>query len=332
MKLKLNVLFTLNDAFVPQVATSICSIMEQVSSAYQIHFYLFSEGITPENQEKLRNFVHSHSHHISFIELEELETYFDFSFDTNGWSSIVLARLLVDKLLPEEVDKIIYLDGDTLAVGDIACLWNEDLKGKVLGMAPEPTVSKESRQVLDLKNQVYHNAGVMLIDLKKWREEKIGKKILDYYRQKSGQLFANDQDAINGSIPSEIQTLSIAYNYFNVYDTYPYRALVKISQPAPFVDQKAYEAGKSSPVIIHFLGEERPWRRWNTHRFSRDYHQHLEQTPWKDAKMEEGWFLYFQCFRLFNLVMKPFPLLRYKIITKLIPLFMQYRKKQLKKS
>lgn len=325
----MNIVFTLNDAFVPQVATSMCSIMENTSMVTKIHFYLLSEGILSENKKKLMAFVETYGAKITFIELEDLENYFDFPFDTNGWSSIVLARLLIDKLLPESVERVIYLDGDTLVLGDLAQLWEEKLDGKHIGMSPEPTVDSKRRIDLGLESHSYHNAGVMLIDLKGWRDNAIGVEILDYYRQREGQLFANDQDAINGGGKDYIKTLSIAYNYFNIYDVYPYKTLIKLSEPAKFLDKNSYNKAKEKPIVIHFLGEERPWRRWNTHKYRSSYHDYLSKTPWQDAPMEEGWFVYFQCFRIFNIVMKFFPMLRYKIINSLIPAFMKYRKMKL---
>ena len=52
------------------------------------------------------------------------------------------------------------------------------------------------------------------------------------------------------------------------------------------------------------------------------------------AKMlkEQGWKGYFFCFRIFNAVTKPIPILRYKIIDALIPAFMRYRARQRKKN
>ncbi|WP_330848448.1 glycosyltransferase, partial [Streptococcus suis] len=91
------------------------------------------------------------------------------------------------------------------------------------------------RADLDLGSHSYHNAGLMLIDLRGWRDNNIGSKILSYYQNKNGQLFANDQDAINGGVKEYIKTLSIAYNYFNIYDTYPYKTLEKLSSPANFI-------------------------------------------------------------------------------------------------
>lgn len=327
----MNIVFTLNDAFVPQVATCMASIMDNTKPSAPVHFYLIHIDISQNNQKKLELFCQTLGCQVSFIELGDLATYFDFTFDTNGWSPIVLARLIMDKLLPETVERLIYLDGDTLALGDISSLWNIDLGDKILGMAPEPTVDKVRYTDLDLAPYPYHNAGVLLIDLKKWREQRIGYQVLSYYQSKEGNLFANDQDAINASLKEKIQTVSIAYNYFNIYDTYPHRVLKRLSQPAAFMDKVSYENAKAKPLIVHYLGEERPWRRWNTHRYRKVYRDYWQKTPWRDTPLEEGWRLYFCCFAIFNTLMKPFPMLRYKIINGLIPLMMTYRKRQLRK-
>ena len=64
----MNIVYTLNDAFVPQVATSMCSILENSSMHKQAHFYLLSEGISSVNQKKLLEFVEKNGASISFIE------------------------------------------------------------------------------------------------------------------------------------------------------------------------------------------------------------------------------------------------------------------------
>ena len=51
-----------------------------------------------------------------------------------------------------------------------------------------------------MESDPYINAGVLLIDLKKWRSEQTGLQILNYYAANNGKLFANDQDAINGTL------------------------------------------------------------------------------------------------------------------------------------
>lgn len=329
----MNILYTLNDKFVPQVAAGICSVCENNQNMDEINFYLFSLQISDLNKNKLKDFVkrYGENRNIEIIELQDLESYFDFDFDTNGWNPIVLARLIIDKLLPENIHKLIYLDGDTIVRGSLKELWEDDLNGKVLGASIEPTVNKNQRDAINMEKFPYYNAGVLVVNLDIWKEKQVGKKILDYYKMKNGKLFANDQDAINGSLKGEIYTISPTYNFCNTFYFYPYRALVKMMAPVEFVSEEVFDDAKANPIIVHYLGEERPWRIANTHKYSDDYEKYLSMTPWKGQSFEDGWKLYFTCWKIFNICMKPFPMLRYKIITSLIPLFMKKRAQQLKK-
>jgi lipopolysaccharide biosynthesis glycosyltransferase len=257
-----------------------------------------------------------------------LQKDFGFSFDTLGWSEVVVARLLADGLLPESVEKILYLDGDTIAVGSLKELWETDLEGQVLGMVAEPTANHKRKKELGLEGRPYYNSGMMLIDLKRWREEKAGEKILKFYESRGGNLFAPDQDAISGAMADEILELMPKYNWFNIFWQYPYKALVKISRPAAWIGEEAYRDSAKDPRIIHFLGEDRPWRQGNTHRYTAEYNRYLGMTPWSGTETEKGWEVYFKLYGLFWKILKPFPILQYRIIDGLIPAMMKMRKKK----
>ena len=228
--------------------------------------------------------------------------------------------------LPNEIERVIYLDGDTIVLGDIALLWNQDLKGCVVGMVPEPTVGPSRLNDLDLNGCLYHNAGVLLVDLKQWRSTCCEDQLLDYCERRSGRLFANDQDALNAVLKDKICSLSPAFNYSNIFDYYPFIFLNSL-MPG-FSDENSFNTARSKPIVVHYLGEERPWRRGNTHRFNNEYHFYLSETFWKDAKDEDGWGAYFLAWRTFNFLTRPFPQLRYKVISGLIPAFLKYRASQ----
>jgi len=95
-----------------------------------------------------------------------------------------------------------------------------------------------------------------------------------------------------------------------------------------FMTKDEYKKIKANPIIIHYLGEERPWRIGNHHRFRKDYDRYLNLTPWAGQNYETGWRLYFVVWDIFNFVMKPFSSLRYKIIDSLIPAVLQHRAKK----
>ena len=184
----MNIIYTLNDKFVPQVAAGITSICENNEDSKEINFYLMSMGITKSNKKKLQKYINKYHRKIIFIELDDLKKYFDFDFDTNGWNPIVLARLLLDKLLPNNLEKVLYLDGDTIVRGSLKELWNTNLKNNAIAASIEPTIDKKRKENLGLKNCPYYNAGVLLINLKKWRKDKTGEEIIAFYQKKQWKV------------------------------------------------------------------------------------------------------------------------------------------------
>ena len=235
-----------------------------------------------------------------------------------------MARLLIERLLPNSVQRILYLDGDTIVRGSLKELWDTDLKGCAIGASLEPTYAHDKKEIIGLKGMPYYNAGVLLIDLDNWRNNKVGEEIISFYSSYNGRLFSNDQDAINGSQKGKIYTLSPKYNYYNIFDQYPYSFLSRLCDYS-YVNKEMFGEARENPVIVHYLGEERPWRIGNHHRFKSDYNQYLNMTPWKGMNYEEGWKTYFVCWDIFNTVTKPFPSLRYHIINALIPSFLKLR-------
>ena len=328
----MNILYTINNAYVPQAAAAITSVCENNKGMDEIHFYIMSLKVLEEEEKRLTEYVRSlsdseHERTIEFIELEDISKYFDFSFDTSGWNPIVLARLLLDKLLPKNLHRILYLDGDTMVRKSLQELWQTDMGTCSIGACMEPTCSLKRKAEMGLSGIPYHNAGVLLIDLDNWKANETGKEIIDYYQAHDGKLFANDQDAINGSQKGKIYTLPFTYNYHNTYDLYKYRLLKKncdYSVPGP----KDVLNTKKDPCIIHFLGEDRPWRKGSRHRFRDEYLEYLDKTPWKGKGMETGWRLYFFFWYVFNFIMKPFPVLRLYIINSLVPVVLKIKAKK----
>ena len=326
----INVVYTVNDAFIQQLATGICSVCEN-NKCDKIKFYVISDGITESNKQKLTNFVNEYNQYIEIIELGNIRDYLDFEFDIVGWSSIVLARLVISKLLPATVKRVIYLDGDTMVRGSLRGLWDTDMGDSIIGASVEPTANFSRKIGLGIPaDSPYYNAGVLLIDLDKWRNEHAERRILSYYKEHEGKLFANDQDAINGEMQHDIYSLSIVYNFCNSYRFYPYRTLVKIMKPCPFISKEEYKKCISNPIIIHFLGEERPWRIGNKNPFTHEYFKYWNKTPWADMPLESGWEKYFVAFNLFNVVMKISPYIRYKIIDACVPWVLRQRSKKKK--
>lgn len=330
---EMHLLYSANDAYVPYLAASICSLCEHNKQEKNITFHILSLGINEENRLKLSGMIHKYGRKLVIYELGDVTEKIRFTVDTKGFDISVLARLFVGSTLPEQIDRVLYLDCDTIVLDSLHELFCTDLEGYLLGAVGEPTVTKSRKASLGMDPAaLYVNSGVILFHLSFWRTENAEKTVLDYYASKGGALTAPDQDAINGAFEGRIKELSPRYNYGSIEIYYPYKTLKKISAPVPYITEECYNAAKQKPAIIHFLGEERPWRAGSTHPFTPEYDKYLALTPWKGMPKEQGWKGYFFCFRIFNAVTKPIPILRYKIIDALIPAFMRYRARQRKKN
>ena len=328
----MNIVYTINDGFVPQVAACMTSVYENNKYIDELNIYIIAINMSKENQEILKKISNKYNRKCHIIELNDIRGLFDFDVDTLGWHISVLARFFFDKLLPNTVEKVIYLDGDTICLRNLNELWNIDMSKNVIAGSLAPTKRTRAIKELNLSDKdPYINAGVLLINLKKWRIEKTGEKIIDYYRKHNGHLTANDQDAINGCLKSEIKVIKPKFNYYTSYIYYPYKCLKKFQEPYKFIPKGWYDESKKEPVIIHYLGEERPWRKGCNHPYQKEFDYYMSLTPFKDKEKDKGWELYFFCFYIFNFFGKIFPQMRIWVIDTFAPYLMKRREKKLKK-
>lgn len=321
----MNILYCFNDRFVPQTAASIVSVCENNANEDSITFWLAEKEVSDSNAAALVQLVESYGRKAETMVIDNLHEYFDFEYDTMGWNEVILTRLLMGEILPETIDRVLYLDGDTIIRGSLSEMYNTDLNNHIVGMISEPTADMKRRKDLGIADRPYYNSGVILVDLKKWRANSIGKRLIEFYKEKDGILFCADQDALNCVLKEEIMPLSHRYNYFNALYQYNWKYLHKMDRNIP--EKEEWLKVHHNPVIIHYLGEERPWRKGNRHRYSNDYLDYLSKTQWKDTEKEDGWELYFKAYSLFIAWTYPFPSVRHTIMNCLIPVVLKFRKK-----
>lgn len=321
----MEILLTINNGYAPQAAACIASVCANNKAIKQISFFIITDSLESANEAKLKSVASKFKRSLSVIPIGDIYDYFDRDFDTAGWNEIILARILMARFLPSSVNRILYLDGDTIVRGSLQELWDTELGDNYVGGVIEPTTSRKRREQLGIGSYIYINSGVLLVDLSKWRADRAEDKILSFIMTHKETIVAGDQDALNGALWDRILPLSPKYNYCNTFYFYPYKTIARLVKPAEYYSEKRYQEEVSEPVIIHFLGEERPWREGNTHRFSSEYEYYLSLTPYAGTPKEQGWHLYFKCWSIFNTLTRPFPALRYKIISGLIPLFLSFR-------
>jgi lipopolysaccharide biosynthesis glycosyltransferase len=113
-------------------------------------------------------------------------------------------RLFLTDLLPANIDNILFLDCDLLILGDIKDFYDLDNTKFDIAAVEELFSSEHKIKIGMSKETPYFNAGVMLINLKTWREKDYLTKFLKYLELHNEKVVYWDQDVLNSIIESRL--------------------------------------------------------------------------------------------------------------------------------
>lgn len=171
-------------------------------------------------------------------------------------------RLLAPHLLPENLNRILYLDPDILVINSLRPLWDLDLKGHLFAAASHTGITEFANSVNRLRlrtNSNYYNSGVLLMDLSRCRKEIVPKDIFAYAEKHKADLFLPDQDISMPCIGSGF------YRWMMLSGTIP---------PATINSYLLRSSGKTdmdwviaNTSVLHFCGRTKPWAPRYPYRF-----------------------------------------------------------------
>ena len=178
-------------------------------------------------------------------------------------------RYLFAYMLPPEITRIIYMDADIICKGDILPLWQLNLQGKVLAAARDYGEDRSCDRI-GLKNGRYFNSGVLLMDLTKWRQQKLTQKLFQWLEQVGGtKILWGDQDALNGVIDGEFVELPKIFNCIVINNT-------TLNE-------------KLQAVIVHYIDYVKPWHSYYVDSNAKElYWQYVKKSLWSDLKPQDG--------------------------------------------
>ncbi len=154
-------------------------------------------------------------------------------------SRAAYAPLALDMVLPN-YDRVIWLDADTIILGDLKPLWALDLDGALLAATPDDFISQAELAATRTSMGLYFNSGVMVLDLELWRMSGFG--ALARARMLAGKLICEDQSVLNELARGRVKMVDRLWNFhagrFHEYDV---------------------GLRPEYPSIVHFCGQLKPW-------------------------------------------------------------------------
>lgn len=227
----------------------------------EAHYVLLDGGISAANLAKLISFCEEKGIRLSVLPVERLLR------DRLNTGNSTYARLFVPELLGREVERCLYIDADTTIVGPLTPLFELDLGGSPIAAIRDTgdlnITRRESVAHGIAFGDDYFNAGVMVMDLTRWRQESIADRVIDYANAHPERLIVNDQSCLNAVLYMQNHPIDPIWNFFKLRDAR------KLSGP---------------PRIIHYTTLPKPTE-WPESPFADLYKFHRDQTPWPFAKL-----------------------------------------------
>jgi len=255
----MHVALTFNDRYWALAFTVMRSICLTTKRRNDVVFHLCHTALEPDHAAALDRIAEEFGATLVHYDPEQNAVFADLVATlrkSDRFPSIVYARLILDKLLPADIDRVIYLDCDVMVCQPIELLHDIDMGDKPLAAVFDPFhIGLKKGRDIRLKQTPfdtgdrYFNSGVLLIDLKRYAAADLPAKI--HAMAKSGVL-ANlffDQDLLNLVFLNNWQPLDWRFNLLDPRSSH---------EPL-------------QPVIVHYTGHRHPWNIFSGTAFHRLY-------------------------------------------------------------
>jgi lipopolysaccharide biosynthesis glycosyltransferase len=245
----------------------------------RIH-YLHGDDLTEQSAQMLTEMVTSSGGIIDFLRFTDTAIAAIPPMEQS--SPATWYRILLPELLPD-VDRVLYLDIDTVAVDSLEPLWDTDLSGNlvaaVTNVMPPEALDRAAQLGLGA-GYAYFNAGVLLLNLEEIRRSGTADELREHSLRHGGDLLWRDQDVLNLVLGKARVQLHPRWNSMNAMRAFPWaRELFGAGE---------LEEASLHPGIRHFEGPLtcKPWHYLCDDEMRQAYFDHRAATPWPTCSLQ----------------------------------------------
>ena len=182
---------------------------KNINAHYCIHVICCE--VTDKSKELFRN-LNSDNFEVQVVEVQQSDELAECKIKNLHVSTAALYKFNIANLFPD-IDRLLYLDGDILVQNNLETIFEIDISDVYAAVVKDykpMTYNPPQVEKLGVNHSAYFNSGVMLLNLKKFREDDLFHKLLDY--RLHGINFFMDQDALNVVFAEKVVYLPLYYN------------------------------------------------------------------------------------------------------------------------
>ncbi|QYM78067.1 glycosyltransferase family 8 protein [Horticoccus luteus] len=264
-----DIAFCCDEGYLQPLTVAVESLVATASQPSALRVWVASRSLQPEMLGHLANRVESLGGEFHVVPIATDDARLRGAKVDKHLSVATYDRLLLPDVLPAEVTRVLYLDCDIVVCRAVEELWAEDLGAHSLAAVQKPRAENFARVGLACEED-YFNAGVLLMDLARWRAERTHLTALAYIQQEEGRLEFHDQDALNHAIAGRWTHLDRRWNQ-------QFKFFV---HTAGFLHMTAADLRRvrTDPFLVHFTTGSKPWHYDNAHPFRHYFYAALDRT------------------------------------------------------
>lgn len=247
----MNILVTLDGNYREQLVVMVYSLLKS-NKKIIFNIYVMNSSLTEDDFKYFSK--HLNGDRIKIFDIKIDDSMLCGAPITDRYPREMYYRIFAAKYLPNDVDKIIYLDPDLVVINSLEELYNMNMGDYFFAAATHVygPINLFNKIRLQMKEDFYINSGVMLMNLKELRQHQNVKDVFKFIKKYKNFLILPDQDVISGLYSSKILPL----------DPYVYNMTEKLFTFKRFnmfhVDMKWI---KKNTAIIHYCGRNKPWKK-----------------------------------------------------------------------
>lgn len=256
--IEMNICLASDNNYAPYMGTAIASILKNRLEDEKIIFHLIDGGITKENKEKIISLKSIKNCEILFYtpDIKMYDEWFEKTSCKAHFSAAMFYRLSISNIIPNNIDKILYLDSDLIVTGSLKELFLMDLENY------HAIVVEHPKSLVGNIPDKYFCSGFLLINNKLWRESNIENDFKEYFN-KYYDIIMGDQDILNGVLENKVKFLDEKWSFF-AEKSYHYE-----------------EPDLNNAIIIQYPGPEKPWKEnCRAALFVGEFWKYYQYTPW----------------------------------------------------
>ena len=287
-----HIVYASDDGFAEILGVSLVSLFENSGDMKEIRVYILDSGISKHNRERIEEVCTRYQRSLPvWLKARNIAEELGMRVAADRGSLSQFARLFVASDLPGDLERVLYLDCDIIFCQSVSLLWNLDMHGKTIA-ALNDAFSRQYRANIKLEPEdVMFNSGVMLIDLNRWKRQKVEERLLKFIAMKRGRIQQGDQGALNAVLSHDVYCFNPRFNSVTIFYDFTYHELYVYRKPAgKYYTEAEIKEATEHPVIIHFTTSflsRRPWVKDCHHRYCELWRSYKAESPWRDEPLRE---------------------------------------------